>query len=142
MDAREDADADQPEQEPSQPQPGDPFAWLKPHREQDDEDRHGCICDRGDARVDVLLAPRDQRERDRAVDDAEPEALPAEPSHVGYRRRRPSLSRQDSEDERRRDHEPEHDHRRRLEAANRHLDEHVRGAPEGGQRRDIRNVSS
>ena len=44
--------------------------------EQDDEDRDGGLRDRGDARVDVRLPPRDERHRQRRVDRAEHEARP------------------------------------------------------------------
>ena len=47
-------------------------------REQGDEDRHSRVRDCRHARVDVLLAPGDERERDRAVDD--PSAKPSQPS--------------------------------------------------------------
>ena len=53
--------------------------WAKPDREQRDPDRHRRVRDRGDARVDVLLPPGDQRERDGAVDDAERERTPPGP---------------------------------------------------------------
>ena len=45
-------------------------------REQRDEDRHGRVRDRGDAGVDVLLAPGDEPERQRPVDDAEHDGVP------------------------------------------------------------------
>ena len=64
------------------------LARVEPEREQDDEDRHGRVGDRRDAGVDVLLAPRDQDERERRVQ--EPDArTPSSPCRAP----RPTASR-------------------------------------------------
>ena len=88
----------------------------------------------------MLLAPGDQRERDRAVHHAESEALPADPAEIRDRRAPAALRGENDQDHRSGDPEPHHHHRRGLEASVRDLDEHVRGAPERGEQPDVDHV--
>ena len=60
-----------PSATPSQRAARDPLVGQEVEAEQEGEERHGRLRDPGDARVDVLLAPADQPERDRGVDRAE-----------------------------------------------------------------------
>ena len=142
MHTREHADADEADQEADEPPAVHALARLPANRQQHDEDRHRGIGDRGHSGVDVLLAPGDQRERNRAVDDPEREAFPAEPSHLGQRRPQPALRDEHEQERESRDQQAEHDHRRGLEGAIGDLDEHVGRAPERGQQGDVDPVGA
>ena len=63
-------DADEPEHDPDQAETGGALGRVDPEREDGDEDRSGGVEDRSETRVDVLLAPGDQEERERGVERA------------------------------------------------------------------------
>ena len=88
------------------------------------------------ARVDVLLAPRDQRERDRAVDDADREPVHPAARTSASAARKPCVATRNAAEEERREREPELHHRRRREVPDGDLDEEVRRAPDRGERAD------
>ena len=58
---------------PDEPRAARPLARHEAEREQRGEHRHARLHDAGDARVDVLLAPGDQRERQRGAEQPEHE---------------------------------------------------------------------
>ena len=68
-----------------QPPAAHTFARVETDGEQHHEDRHGRVGDGGHARVDVLLAPRDQDERNRHVGDAEDEGAGSRGADLGDR---------------------------------------------------------
>ena len=139
---REHANAGEPDEDPCEPDAVDALARIEPEREQDDEDRHGCVRDRGDAGVDVLLAPGDEDERERRVEEADCEALPAGRPQLAH-----GLARAQPPDQHRQEHrggkdEPEEHHRRRLDLVHGDLDEQVRRTPDRGDDREQWDVAA
>ena len=70
-----------------------------------------AFADRGHAGVDVLLAPGDQRERDRGVERAEHEPRAPGAAQLAAAVSRPRWISDEAEQERRREQEPQLDHR-------------------------------
>jgi hypothetical protein len=69
--ARENRDAREAEHHAERADAARALVRAETHREQRREDRHGRIRDRREPGADVPLAPGDQRERDRRVEEAE-----------------------------------------------------------------------
>jgi hypothetical protein len=71
VDPDERDDAREPEHQAREPRAGGALLVVEPEGEQRDEQRRGGDDDRGQRRGDVLLARRDQRERQRHLDHPE-----------------------------------------------------------------------
>ena len=136
VDAGDDRDAEDPDRETERAHPRQPLVRQEAEDEECVEDRHRGLHDGGEAGVDVLLAPRDQPERQRRVEDAEHEAvLPGRPElREGTLASEPPDEVADQRgggDER-----PEGHHRRRLDLVDGDLDEEVRRPPDRGERQE------
>ena len=73
--ADEQRDTDEADRDADEAEAGDAHLVEEAERDQRVEDRHGCLDDRREPRVDARLAPREEPERDRGVherDDGEP----------------------------------------------------------------------
>ena len=86
VDARQDADTDEPDRDPDEPLARRALARLELERQQRGEERQARLRDPGHARVDVLLAPGDERERHRRAQQTEHE--PGAPHGCELARRR------------------------------------------------------
>ena len=76
VDPGDDGDAGDPDPEADRADSRQALVRQEAEHEQRVEDRHRRLHDGGEAGVDVLLAPGDQPERERGVQDAEHEAVP------------------------------------------------------------------
>ena len=92
IDAREDGDTDEADRDPGDLQPTKCSWGRKRQPEQEREDRHGRLCDRGDTRVDVLLSPGHEPERDRRPDGADRQARPPRGAQLGRRAAAPMVA--------------------------------------------------
>jgi hypothetical protein len=75
VDPGDDGDAEEPDREPERLRPRQPLVREEAEHEERVEDRDGRLHDRREPGVDVLLAPGDQPERQRRIEDAEHEAV-------------------------------------------------------------------
>ena len=128
-----------PTSRPDEPAPGRALGAVEAQREHRDEQRHRGDDDRRQRRVHVLLPGRDQRERDRDLQ----ERVGGQPAPAAPQRpERPGALRE-HEQHRRRQHDPRPRHERRREpVVDRDLDEQVRDPPEHRHRREPRPRTS
>ena len=141
MDAGHDGDAQDPDREPEGLRAPEPLVRQEAKDQERVEDRHRRLDDRGEARVDVLLAPGDQPERQGRVEDAEHEAVPPRIAELPNRALAAEAPRDVAEQHGGGEQRADGHHRRRLDLVDRDLDEQVRGAPDGGQRQQHRPVA-
>jgi hypothetical protein len=138
----EDADSDEPEDDPREAEPPDALARVEPNREHGDEDRHRRVRDRGHARVDVLLTPRDQGERKGHVRDAQDERARARAADFGHGSPETEAKGEERHEHRGREEEAQLHHRRRLDLVHRDLDEEVGRAPDAGHDQEQGHVAA
>ena len=111
--------------------------------EEEREDRHRRLGDPGDARVDVRLAPRDERHRHRGVDRRRGRGTGRHARRSCVDRRGcPSALHEVAGQQHSGDREPEVGHRRGRNVLDGDLDEEVRGAPHRREQQDQRPVAS
>ena len=142
MEPGEHPDPGEAEQDADEPHPGDTLAREISDRQDGHEDGHGRVCDRRDPGVDVFLAPRDQRERDRAVDHPEYDAAPTRRSKRSDRLEATHPRDEEREQDDAREQQSQLDHRDRLDLVHRDLDEEIGRAPERRQREQERQVGA
>jgi hypothetical protein len=142
MEADENADAEEAEDDPHEPQAGDALALPVPDREEGDEERDGRVRDRRDGRVDVLLAPGDQRERQRVVDQAEQNESDARGSQVAEGGPDAAAQHEERHEHEGGEQQPDGHHRHGLDLVHRDLDEHERRAPDPGHEEEERDVAA
>jgi hypothetical protein len=102
-------------------------------RDQRVEDRHRRLDDRREAGVDPRLAPRQQPERNRRVDERDQHEHRRIGPELPHRLARADRERQQRPERQRGEAEPPDDQRRRLELAHCHLDEQERRSPQERQ---------
>ena len=142
VEAGEHRDADEPHHDPGRLEARDPLLGPVVQREQDDEDRHRRVRDRRDPRVDVLLAPGDQRERQRRVREPEHDADAPDPAQLRERLAPAHLRGEVAEQQRHREEEPQLDHGRGRHVSHRHLDEEVGATPDRGEEQEQGDVAA
>ena len=124
---------------PTRRRPGRALGRVDPEREDGDEDRCGGVEDRREPRVDVLLAPGDQEERERRVERAHER----ERGDVAAELTEAAASDRDVDPQgERAGGDPEQDHRARRQLAERDLDEEKRDAPDAGEREQHQDVAA
>ena len=141
VDARDEHHAGETDREPDDLRSAQRVVRQEAQAEDGDEDRYRRLGDPGDARVDVRLAPRDERHRDRGVHDAENEARDPRAAERSDRRADSgSLHEICRQQQQPAIDEPEVGHRRGRNVLDGDLDEEVRGAPHRRQEQDQRPV--
>jgi hypothetical protein len=137
-DERDPADADH---EPGDARGSEGLVGEETEAQERDEDRDRGLRNGGDARVDVGLAPGDERHREGGIDETEDEAgkpgrteLAERPSH-GAGAHGQIEEEQDAGDE-----EPDVGHRGRRDVLDRDLDEQVGAAPDRREQDEERPV--
>ena len=141
MDARDDGDADDPDRESERPCTAQPLVREEAKDEQRVEDRDGGLDDCGQPGVDVLLAPRDQPEGKRRVENAQDEAVAPGGAKLAERAG-PAEAPDDVADQHRRREQRAHGHhRRRCDLVDGDLDEEVGRSPDGREEDQHRRVA-
>ena len=133
----DEADADADEAEARHPH-------LTEEAECDDgiEDRDGGLKDRGEAGIDAGLAPGEEPERQRDVDERHDEQPTGVVPDLGDSSAAADRHRDDRGERQRSEPEPAHDQRRRVELPHGHLDEEEAGAPEERDGREHHGVAA
>ena len=129
--SREDQDAEEAEPDAGEPAPGDVLVVDEGRGDDEGEEGRGRLEDPGQPRVDVLLGPADEPERDRDVDGTQ-DGKVSEGAGVA-RQRRPRHGHDDEQD-RDADEDAQQDEAQRRERLDADLDEEVAAAPHEGQR--------
>ncbi len=129
--------AGEPEADAEDPPPADPLVRQEPESDQQREDRDGRLGDRRHTRVDVLLAPGDEPEREGGVEYSEHERLAPGGPEVGAGLRDTDREGEIAEQNDAGDQgAARHQRPGREPAVDTDLDEQVRGAPHGGESQD------
>src|SRR5205823_6172361 len=130
----EERNAAEPGEEAYEPWAADAVVPGEPQRQQSGEQRrrgldHGC-----ETGVDVRLGPRDRGDGDRRVDEADDDERAPRGARLAHDGPTAQADERNGEERDRSDPEPDADERRRLELADRDLDEHERGSPDRRER--------
>ena len=141
--ACEQGDSDEPEPDAEYPCGPDPLVRQEPEPDQQREDRDGGLRDAGRSRVDVLLAPGDEPERERGIEQTEHERLA--PGFAEAQHRRPGTQPHGEvaeQDDAGQQGPCGHQRPGREASLDPDLDEEVGGAPDRGEGEDQRPVSA
>src|SRR5581483_640178 len=125
-----------------EPPARDALGREEPERDQRDENRHGGLDARGEARVDPRLAPREQPERRRDVEEPDERERDEVHAERGERRARTDRRGDDQRERYRGEPDPSGDQGRGRELAVGDLDEHERRAPDRREREQEQKVAA